>query len=90
MFYNEYIIFTIYVINISSLLLCLLFIRAFASNPKKKSDKEWNNWSVLEKKNLAKHNNPNMFKYFVILDAPHFVWENEVHGQTIIDQINHY
>jgi len=64
-----------------------LFFRAFHSQPKTKFEKEWNQFSVLEKENLIKNNNSNMFKYIVMLDAEHFIWKNPIYSDTIISEI---
>jgi len=43
--------------------------------------------AILEKENLEKHNNTNMLKYFIMLDADHFVWEKQEYSDMIINEI---
>jgi len=64
-----------------------LFFKAFRSNPIKKFEKVLNKFAVQEKKNLLKHNNQNTFKYFIMLDATHFIWNDETYSKMIIDEI---
>lgn len=64
-----------------------LFFRAFSSNPDNKFKKEWNENSVKEKLNLEKNNDLEMFKYFIMLDAEHFIWKKQEYSDMIINEI---
>jgi hypothetical protein len=64
-----------------------LIFKAFISNPKTTYEKESNLDIIKEKKILEKYNCTSQFKYFIMLDAEHFIWNNESYSNMIIDQI---
>lgn len=64
-----------------------LFFRAFSSHPDNKFKKNWNKYSIKEKENLEKNNDTSMFKYYIMLDAEHFVWKKQEFSDMIVDEI---
>ena len=65
-----------------------LFFRSYYTNPTSEPLINTNKYAVLEKDDLEK-NNKGMYKYFVILDADHFMWRNQKDSTMIIDEIKH-
>ncbi len=65
-----------------------LFIRAFYTESAK-SMKKWNKNALTEEKNLRKYNDENMIDYIKMLDAKHFIWENQEYSDIIINKIYH-
>ena len=61
--------------------------RKFDSNPKKKYEKEMNLDTIKEKESLEKNNDISQFKYFIMLDAHHCIWNSQEYSNMIIDQI---
>jgi pimeloyl-ACP methyl ester carboxylesterase len=68
-----------------------LFFRSYASenNLKKLNGSRRNKTSYEEKQSLKKYNNISMFKYILLLDAPHFVWYEQEYSNIMIDNIKY-
>jgi len=64
-----------------------LFFRAFSSDPNNKFKKNWNKYAIKEKEHLEKNNDLSMFKYYLMMDADHFIWKKQEYCNMIIEQI---
>jgi hypothetical protein len=61
-----------------------IFFRAYSTNPKDYQD-DWNKYSRKEKKLFEK--DKNIKKYVMMKDAEHFIWNNIIYSDKIIDTI---
>ena len=67
-----------------------LFFRAFSTIPDTKWKKEINKYSIQEKDFLENNNKTNMLKYYVMLDADHYIWKKPEYRDMIIYEILNY
>jgi hypothetical protein len=65
-----------------------IFFRSYITDPEHEYQKNTNKYAVLEKEDLEKNNN-SMHKYYVILNANHFMWIKQNDSDTIIDEIKY-
>ena len=62
--------------------------RAYRSEPKNKFEREWNKYAEFEKITLEENNKSAMIKYFLMLDADHYIWNKKEYSDMIIDEIS--